>query len=286
MSNYTFALRASRLSLIVASLFLLSACLTAPQVRQIVDESNQQTVALLTSGDGVSVATDGEDYAPGEWQGTAKRLQMVITRNQGNPTIADPLRLRLAYLLLTADKKSTAEEVRKTITGTAKFSERDKILYENWDFFKWWAEHGPEGSSWSQNDRDKQGQEYRAKLFALAGASQRDPEIKAWLNYTAARVGYRTALSQSKVSLTLAELSNTLPPYAANFGDPEKAIFESTIKGVKGELKEGFIFLPWALRAKFVYCDSFNVWSKSDGDVATFPAPDWVTGNLNFEADC
>jgi len=276
-------MRVPRLALVLAGLALLTGCLTAPQVRDIVDESNQQTIALLTASDGVSVAMDGENPDAKNWQQTATRLQSVISENQGNPTIADPLRLRLAYLLLTAKKVNTAEEVWKTIASDAKFSERDKILYEYWALFKWWSIRGDDRHGWSVTDMDTLGPQYRAALFKEAEKEDRDPTIKAWLNYTAARIGYRTAIAHVPNADIRRELKATLEPYGANFSDAEIATFKSL---VHVDVQGGQSYLPWAIRAKLVYCDSYGRWVRAAGDSGSFPASDWVTDNLDLANDC
>ncbi|MEM1114688.1 MAG: hypothetical protein AAGI11_22435, partial [Pseudomonadota bacterium] len=89
---------------IVVCLPLLTGCFTSAQVKKVVDESNQQTIALLTTSNGVSAADDAERAQAGDWVETANRLQAVINQNQENDAVADPMRLRLAYLLLTAEK--------------------------------------------------------------------------------------------------------------------------------------------------------------------------------------
>lgn len=287
MSNYTIKLRSTGLWLIVVNLVLLSGCVTAQQVKEIVEESNQQTVAVLASGDGISMATDVENYtASDDWRATSNRLQSIINSNQDNPTIADPLRLRLAYLLLAAGKKNTAEEVKKIITSAEKFSERDKILYDRWEFFKWWSDHGPEGSAWDSSDTNTEGPKYRSQLFEEAGKDDRDPELRAWLNYTAARVGYRTAISHSSASRLVDELTTTLELYATKFDAEEQDRFASTIKGVKIDSAESYMYLPWIIRAKLVFCDSYGHWSGAGETLETFPAPTWVKDNLDLSTDC
>ncbi|MEM1152887.1 MAG: hypothetical protein AAGI44_02025, partial [Pseudomonadota bacterium] len=180
-----------------------------------------------------------------------------------------------------------ADEVMSSITGDANLSERDKLLREHWEIFKWWADKGRGSAVWTLEDYETLGPNYSAKLFDKAVEEGRDPELVAWLNYTGARIGYRSASAAPTFDKVRAGIATFLPRYGDNFSEQEI----ETFKKLAGDMQVGddlsVTFLPWAVRGKLVYCDSYSIWRRHGGEVNNFPEPEWWgEAGFNLETDC
>lgn len=286
--------RIVRHSLLLIAVFGLSGCLTASDVREIVEESNNQMVATLTapSYEYVGVEIDKERSDSKSWEQAANGLTEQIRLHADNPAIAEPLRLRLAYLFLTAGERNRAQVTYDSISNGGRFAvERDAILYASWDAFHWWAGVGDETAGMDNQDRDVNGPEHRATFIELATEDGRDPQLKAWLNYTAARIGYRYVLARfDRGEPIRAAITPVLNDYTKNFSPADTEtfrVFMSADTDRKNLEDETILLLPWAARAYLVFCDSYRkLWKPHDGTAETFPVPDWVKQSLNVERDC
>jgi hypothetical protein len=271
--------------LALAGLFLgMSACATSSDVRNIVDEANQASIAAsldaaaaslapfpstTVGGEGSTAATDATDTTD-----AAERISSWIAQHQDQPRIVDPLRLRLAYLLLQQGKPNSGQVVYEDITDAANLpSELQQVLYTNWQAYKWWwRAKGQE--SFSEADYD-QATAFHAQLVAQADQADRTPYIRSMLHQLAINIRFKHAVRSTRKETVKSLSEEGLQRYATQFSADER----NAIKMVNSEQGIADIdgtMLRWYLRVPLTYACFGKLWQILDIDGAGDLTPEWA----------
>jgi hypothetical protein len=106
------------------------------------EESNAAALEAAAAGVAPFPSEDIDaDGARAKTPEAVERLSNWIAAHRDRPRTVNPLRLRLAYLLLQRGERNSAQVVYDDITDkTTLGSELQQVLYDIWNAFSWWWE--------------------------------------------------------------------------------------------------------------------------------------------------
>ena len=114
------------------------ACVTAGDVRDIVDESNRATLVGTIAADAVPGQPGAANDAAGPWQDAVNRIETFIAEHPDDPRTIAALRIREAVVLLNAGQTNLARAVLNEVDESQLGSARDLAIYEARDALLWW----------------------------------------------------------------------------------------------------------------------------------------------------
>ncbi len=122
----------------------LMGCLTATEVRTIVEESNTRLLEqALTQSQNLTLVSDSEKIAiaspePKEFDKLVNRIHEFIENHPDDSEIINPLRVRLGVLYMFHKKPKLAEAAFETVEVAHLKNKRDEFLTKHSDHFIWW----------------------------------------------------------------------------------------------------------------------------------------------------
>lgn len=167
----------------------LVGCLTAPQVRTIVEESNAKLLDMaLTQSRLLALDRDSEAIAAGisdskEFDKLINRIHEFIENNQDVPKTINPLRIRLGVLYMLNGKPVLAKTAFESAEAVHLVNERDKFLKEHSDDLIWW--YAEEKGQLRTEAGKKRGVEFLNKVSAK---ELRSTELRAFFEQVRANV--------------------------------------------------------------------------------------------------
>jgi hypothetical protein len=268
----------------------MSGCLKAPQVHKMIDDANKaaiaaterasaDTIAATLNTSAASIApfpsTAENAQSPAVSDDVTARLSSWIVENQDQPRIVNPLRLRLAYLLVQQGRPASGQVVYDDITDKSTLtSELQQVLYDDWEAFKWWwtAKAQP---SFSDNDQ-RNSSKFHRELVERANEEGRTPYIRSMLHQFAADIRFKQVVRTSNRETIKSLTEEGLQAYGGQF----PASQTTTIKALNtGSVPVGEVdgaMVRWYLRVPLTYACFEKFWQRVGIEGADGLTPDWA----------
>jgi hypothetical protein len=238
----------------------LAGCVTSKEVKDIVDASNAAVIQVSLFPDHAPLNGDGEIEPDKDLESMANRVAIFAEAYPDRPRTINPLRLRLAWAYLNAGKWNSASAVYQSVNGEYLTFETQVIIYKHFDDFVWWF--AAANRSWSGDDV-KEADRVRNALMKTAGEEGRTNYLRAWLNYTAAKIGIMLAATKREADFkTITE--TVLAEYRASFTEEEQEQARNTGRGTTSEADkpDDKTMLRWYLVVPAVYEEANDNWEE------------------------
>jgi len=212
-----------------ASALLLAGCVTSTEVREIVRQSNAESVAL--TGDLlVAEAGSAASLAPADAQGGGStpdaiaRLNAFVESHPENKVTLNALLLRKALLHLNAGTLELARATFEQIDASQLRSARDQGLLAVHDRMLWWwsVARIDQPGVFAANHREDAESAMRA-LLERAQAAGTPEELRDYLLEMRACIGIKLAADLIDKSVARALIENSVNSYSQGFSPSETA---------------------------------------------------------------
>lgn len=192
---------------------LLGGCVTADEVKEIVESANRESVVANLAGAGADLQPAGDAARRAGWEQEVARIEDFIVNHPDRLRTINALRIREAVLLLNAGQVNLARAVFSEVDRGQLAGERDLAIYDARDPLVWW--YGL-GTAMSGEDRAKA----RAALTGIARVAndlERTTYTRRFLEETRVRIALRLARSLSDPASIRAVLDEAMSRYDGQF---------------------------------------------------------------------
>ena len=251
----------------------LTGCATSNEVKEIVDSSNAAIIQASLFPDRASLNGDGKVDTNEELDAIANRVAIFVDAYPDRLRTINPLRLRLAWAYLNAGRPNSAQAIYQEINGDYLTFETQKLIYKHFDDFVWWFNAA--NRSWELDDETKATQAIE-DMKKTASEQGRTNYLRAWLNYTAAKIGImRAATKRSQDFKNITQ--ETLDDYRKSFTDKERHEAQQTSVQQSGAVDrlDDETMLRWYLSVPAIHDEASENWH----DIFEECLPLEVTGN-------
>lgn len=185
----------SRIYKVSSLLFLVSlvtACVTADEVREIVDDSNRNIIVSSLGGAGdilpSASATPGND----SWRVEVDRIEAFIASHPDETRTNSALRIREAIILLGAGKSNLARAVFTDLNCDQLGNTRDRAICASKDHLIWWYGFS---NSMTPEDKEKAREALTGLALVADGIEDTRSSIRRSLEEIHVRIATRLARS-------------------------------------------------------------------------------------------
>lgn len=263
----------------------LMGCATSTQVKEIVDASNAAIIQASLFPDRAALNGDGTTQTDAELDNIAKRVAIFVEAYPDRPKTINPLRLRLAWAYLNADRPASATAIYNEVDKEHLTFETQKIIYTHFEDFVWWFKAA--NNRWTITDRER-AEKVIEGMRATAGQQDRTDYLRAWLSYTAAKIGVMLAANNREAAFKTIT-KNTLDAYRDSFTEKEQNEARNTSVQAAGaaDRPDDETMLRWYLSVPAVYDEASENWN--DIFDVCLPAEitgDWISCNPIASGGC
>lgn len=220
---------------------LLGGCVTADQVREIVEGANRESLVANLAGEGADLQPERRQGQVAAWEKEVTRIEDFIVNHPEQSRTNNALRVREAVLLLNAGQTNLARAVFSEVDRGELAGERDLAIYDARDHLLWW--YGL-GTAMSAADRTKA----QAALNGLAGvadALERSGYVRRFLEETRVRIALRLAQSLSDSASIRSVLDEAIARYEAQFDAVDREAIQAWHLGSGGSAGLALKSLRW-----------------------------------------
>lgn len=189
------------------------SCITQRQVKEIVENTNAQTVNTYLD-------RPGHDANNQEWKDSIAEIDKIISANPDQKTLINHLRVRQAMLLTVYSQGNLANEIWNLVENDKLTNERDKALYSNRKALIWWYEHASQSTPFDIFQQDK-AKEFRNEMLQnLNGVENKG--LRIYLSTIIAQIALRVAndsdvSTPEKIAQIRNDMVNNLENYVKEF---------------------------------------------------------------------
>jgi len=192
---------------------LLGSCVTADEVKEIVESANRESVVANLGGAGANLQLEGDEGWRAGWQEEVARIEDFIVNHPDQSRTINALRIREAILLLNVGQANLARAVFSEVDRGQLTGERDLAIYDTRDHLVWW--YGL-GNAMSGEDRG-QAREALTGIARVANDLERPTYTRRFLEETRLRIALRLARSLSDPASIQVVLDEAIRRYEGQF---------------------------------------------------------------------
>lgn len=253
---------------------LVGGCVTASEVKSIVQDANRESMVAGLAGGGSGLEPENGPAQPSSWKDQVARIEDFILTHPEQVRTNNALRLREAVLLLNAGQPNLARAVFSEIDREHLAGARDRAIYDAREDLIWW--YGL-GRSLSPEDRSSA----RAALTGLAAVADGPDPIPSYtrrfLEQTRVRIANRLAASLSAEEDIRSILDEATARYAEQFDASDRKAIQAWHTDGDLAVKAGLKSLRWYDYVPTAFARADEIIRGACRDACTTYTPDWVS---------
>jgi hypothetical protein len=202
---------------------LIGGCVTADQVKDIVEDANRESLVASLGGSDANLEPGTQGAPVAAWENEVARIEDFIVSHPDQPRTNNALRIREAILLLNAQQPNLARAVFAEVEREQLVTERDRALYDVHDHLIWW--YGL-GTTLSAEDRER-AQSALTGIAEVADGLERSSQTRRFLEETRVRIALRLAHDLSDPGDIRSVLDEAMDRYEAQFDASDRQAIQA-----------------------------------------------------------